>query len=625
MVKFYRVFLRCMLFFFCCSFFQYAGAATVIENEELWRTLRVVPDPTGNLTPEQAWERSQGAHSIRLAHESQVLAPANSAPHWAAWRMSSIAAAQLPLWLSLQSPTQDHSELWIRFENGHWQRQPPLNEVTSLGWGSGQLFATWPIYDTTYRQIDLLVRIQGVNRVQFPLVLQTPQQFMQQHLKLCLVIGLVLSAPVLVALYALTFLSVLTSRTLRWFVLLVVLELVSASWVCGLMNLLWPEITRVQAAWWGQAAYGVLFGVSIYHAQSFMQTDKYHPRLHTALHLAAGVWWMVLCASIYVWPQQLRSVLLFGGSLHALMLLFISLWFYRQKQSLNRAVFVSVWVIYLVGVLVYWLFRTMQWPLITTLGAHFLQGALVATVLGWSACMQVIHQRNQLNLEMQISRERSRWFAAAHHDLWQPMQSLLLYAQAMLHAAPHRYPKLQAGMQLAGQSVDDFMGYLRFWSDGVDTESLKPVINDQLSADELLRPLVEEMRLLAEQQHVMLRFRSSSCQVSVHATKVKRMVRNLLTNALRYTQAGGSVLLGCRKQSGRLWIWCMDNGSGMSPAQVNACFEAFTQFGKTEQSMRTLGLGLYSFRHLAEQMQFKVQLKSQLGKGTMIGFAVPLA
>jgi DNA-binding NarL/FixJ family response regulator len=133
-------------------------------------------------------------------------------------------------------------------------------------------------------------------------------------------------------------------------------------------------------------------------------------------------------------------------------------------------------------------------------------------------------------------------------------------------------------------------------------------INDQLSADELLRPLVEEMRLLAEQQHVMLRFRSSFCQVSVETTHVRRMVRNLLTNALRHTQAGGSVLLGCRKQSGRLWIWCMDNGLGMSPAQVNACFEAFTQFEKTEHAMQTLGLGLYSFRHLAEQMQLQVQL-----------------
>ncbi len=286
MSKFYRTFFRCTVCVICCYFFQLVGAATVNENEEVWQSMRVVPDPSDSLTPEQAWQRSQDSHSIRPTHASQVLAPANSAPHWATWRMSSAAAAQLPLWLSLQSPTQDHSELWIRFENGPWQRQAPLHEVAPLGWGSGQLFQTWPIYDTTFRQIDLLVRIQGVNRVQFPLVLQTPQQFMQQHLKLCLMIGLVLSAPVLVALYALTFLSVLTSRTLRWFVLLVVLELVSASWVCGLMNLLWPEITRVQAAWWGQTAYGVLFGVSIYHAQSFMQTDKHHPRLHTALHLA---------------------------------------------------------------------------------------------------------------------------------------------------------------------------------------------------------------------------------------------------------------------------------------------------------------------------------------------------
>jgi signal transduction histidine kinase len=625
MVEFCRAFIKICFCFTCCGFLGFTVAATVTEDAELWQSLRVVPDLSGNLTPEQAWQRSQDQHSIRLTHASQVVAPANSDPHWAAWRMNSAAAAKLPLWLSLQSPTQDHSELWIRFENGPWQWQAPLHEVASLGWGSGQLFPTWPIYDTTFRHIDLLVRIEGVNRVQFPLVLQTPQQFMQQHLKLCLMIGLVLSAPVLVTLYALTFLSVLTSRTLRWFVLLVVLELVSASWVCGLMNLLWPEITRVQAAWWGQTAYGVLFGVSIYHAQSFMQTDKHHPRMHLALHLAAGVWWVVLFMCIYISPHNLRSVLLFGGSLHALILLFISLWFYCQRQSLNAAVFVSVWLVYLLGMQVYWLFRSMEWPLITTLGAHFLQGAVVATLLGWSACMQVIHQRNQLNLEMHISRERGRWFAAAHHDLWQPMQSLLLYAKAMLYAAPHRYPKLQAGMHLASQSVDDFMDYLRFWSDGIDTESLKPVINDLLTADALLRPLVEEMRLLAEQQHVMLRFRPSYCQVSVESTQVRRMVRNLLNNALRYTQAGGSVLLGCRKQSGRLWIWCMDNGSGMSTAQVNACFEAFTQFGKTEQSMRTLGLGLYSFRHLAEQMQFKVQLKSQLGKGTMIGFAVPLA
>ena len=625
MVNLRRVFISISMSLICCCLWPFSLAAAVTTDAELWKSMRVVPDPSGSLTPEQAWIQSQDSHSIRLSHASQVLAPANSAPHWAAWHMSAQAASQLPLWLSLQSPTQDHSELWIRFDNGSWQSQAPLHEETPLGWGSGQLFPTWPVYDTTYRQIDLLVRIEGVNRVQFPLVLQTPQQFMQQHLNLCLMISIVLCAPVLVALYALTFLSVLTSRTLKWFILLVMLELVSASWVCGLMNLLWPEISRVQAAWIGQSAYGALFGVSIYHAQSFMQTAKHHPRLHMALHAAAFVWWMVLSLCVYGWAQQLRSVLLFGGSVHALMLLYISVWFYRQRQSLNRAVFVSVWVVYLLGMGVYWLFRSMEWPLITTLGAHFVQGSLVATLLGWSACMQVIHQRNQLNLEMQIVRERSRWFAAAHHDLWQPMQSLLLYAKAMLHAAPHRYPKLQAGMHLASQSVDDFMGYLRFWSDGVETPSKVPAIQEMVSADELLKPLVDEMRLLAEQQHVLLRFRPSSCCVNVDTTKVRRMVRNLLTNALRYTRAGGSVLLGCRKQSGRLWIWCMDNGSGMSPTQVNACFEAFTQFEKSEQSMRTLGLGLYSFRHLAEQMRFTVELKSQLGKGTMIGFAVPLA
>ena len=137
MVEYYRAFIRICIWLTCCGFFSFTVAATVTEDTELWQSIRIVPDPSGNLTPEQAWMRSQNSHSVRLTHASQVLAPAISSPHWAAWRMSSASATQLPLWLSLQSPTQDHSELWIRFENGPWQWQAPLHEVTSLGWGSG--------------------------------------------------------------------------------------------------------------------------------------------------------------------------------------------------------------------------------------------------------------------------------------------------------------------------------------------------------------------------------------------------------------------------------------------------------------------------------------------------------
>jgi signal transduction histidine kinase len=594
-------------------------------NLPIWHVLRVVVDHDAELTPEQAWQRSVQSDALRLTQAHQVLAPANSAPHWAAWSVPEEYMQQLPLWLSLQSPTQDRAEVWMRFNGGPWQHQAPLHETTSLGWGSGQLFFTWPIYDTTYRQMDVLMRIQGLNRVQFPVIMQKPQVFMQQHLKLCLLISAILAAPLLLVIYSLTFLPVLKSNTLLLFNALAVLELVAGFWISGLMHLIWPALSRQDAAFIGTTAYGVLFGVSIYHAQAFMKTSADHPRLHACMHVLANVWWVVIVGCVWQWSQHIRFVLLMGGSIYALLLLAVSIWFYRLQPCLNRSVFVAVWVVYLLGMLVYWLFRHLEWPLVTTLGTHFIQGALVVTLLGWSACMHVLQDRDALRLDMQLSKERSRWFAAAHHDLWQPIQSLLLYARALVMAPEARRQGLFLGIQLASRSVDDFMDHLRFWADGVNDVQQGLEQTSTLCVNELLQPLVEEMRLLAEQKHILLRYQPSRCIVSVDVLQVGRMVRNLLTNALRYTQAGGSVLIGCRREGRLLWIWCMDTGLGMSASQLSDCFEAFTRFDKGTQQLRTLGLGLYSFKELAKKMGLKTRWHSSLGKGTMIGFAVAMA
>jgi hypothetical protein len=134
---------------------------------------------------------------------------------------------------------------------------------------------------------------------------------------------------------------------------------------------------------------------------------------------------------------------------------------------------------------------------------------------------------------------------------------MLLYARALVLAPEDRRFGLMTGMQIASCAVDDFMGHLRFWAEGADTYSSGQPAVSALAVHELLQPLVEEMRLLAEQKHIFLRYQPCRSKVNVDALQVARMVRNLLTNALRYTQAGGSVLIGCRRKGDALWIWCM--------------------------------------------------------------------
>jgi hypothetical protein len=120
-----------------------------------------------------------------------------------------------------------------------------------------------------------------------------------------------------------------------------------------------------------------------------------------------------------------------------------------------------MWLVYVTSVVVYWLYRVFEWPLFTTLGVQFVQGAVMASLMGWSACLQVIQQRMDLQRSVGISQARHRWYAAAQHDLWQPLQSLQLFAKALLKASPQKRSSLVAAMQLASQAVDDFMQHLR--------------------------------------------------------------------------------------------------------------------------------------------------------------------
>jgi signal transduction histidine kinase len=619
MLKHKNWFLRLLAMIACLGLGHAGGNAAGLQPA--WSSLMAVAEDSPDALPDVQWQRIASGEGIAVQRGSQIIVAPMGQAYWAGF---SLSAAHLPAssyWLSLQSPTLDSAQLWWRSANGPWTAQAQLQHAQPMSFGSGQMFAVWQLTIPSQSSIDVLLRTQGVNRMQFPLVLQSPSEFLQQQQGLYLLMGAVLAVPWVVVFYVLTMMRSLFHPWLVFFLAMAVFETVGALWVSGLMSVLWPWLDRFQTARLGSMSYGVLMALSIHHARAFLRTPQYDPGWDKGLRFAAVCWWLALPLVALFYSSWMRSALLYLGTWHSLWMLALAWRTYRRHPRPYIAIYVWVWGVYLLSVAVYWLFRWFEWPLITTLGAQFVQGSVVATLLGWSACLQVLQHRQGMQMILRVNTERSRLYAAAQHDLWQPLQSMQLYARNLLGAKPAQQAHLLEGLQLASSYVDDFMHSLRHLAQ----DQAKPIDPSQFQSvllGELLKDTLSEFEVLAAMRDVQLRTRLSPRCVWVHPLSLQRLVRNLLSNALRYGASGGKVLLGTRSQGELLWLWCIDRGEGMSQAQLQACFKAFNINGDAAPVPQSLGLGLFSVKQLALHMQTPVLVRSQQGQGVAIGIGL---
>jgi two-component system CheB/CheR fusion protein len=143
--------------------------------------------------------------------------------------------------------------------------------------------------------------------------------------------------------------------------------------------------------------------------------------------------------------------------------------------------------------------------------------------------------------------------------------------------------------------------------------------------NDLLDRLEDEFTYLAQAKGLALRV--VSCGLSIHSDQrlLMQMLRNLLSNALKYTKRG-KVLLGCRRRDRRLSIEVWDTGVGIPEGELQAIFEEYHQLDNaTHQSSLGLGLGLAIVQRLENLLGYRVRVRSQLGKGSVFAIEVELA
>lgn len=235
-----------------------------------------------------------------------------------------------------------------------------------------------------------------------------------------------------------------------------------------------------------------------------------------------------------------------------------------------------------------------------------------------AALEEAQHESERANLA------KTRFLAAASHDLRQPLQALTLIS-ALLAKSGHDGQQSELMARL-DQTVGSMAGMLNALLDinQIDAGIVQPM-PEIVPVQELLTRLGHEFFYTAKAQGLRLRVASCSLSICVDARLLEQMLRNLLANALKYTPRGG-VLLGCRRAGAVLRIEVWDSGIGIPTAQLQEIFEEYRQIDNVaRERSRGLGLGLSIVQRLGELLMHQVHVRSWPGQGSVFSIDVPIA
>ena len=235
-----------------------------------------------------------------------------------------------------------------------------------------------------------------------------------------------------------------------------------------------------------------------------------------------------------------------------------------------------------------------------------------------------LENQKLMRAAQQADIAKTRFLASASHDLRQPLHALgLLIAALACKARAPENKELLAQIDGSLSNVNTMLGTL------LDVSRLDAgVVKVKLDAVDLQRlfdKLEQEFLPLAQENGNRLRFRPTSLQLTTDAGLFERILRNLISNALRYTHHG-QVLVAARKRGQCAICGIYDNGPGIPPEQQRVIFDEFHQLANPERDRRHgLGLGLAIVRRTADLLEHPLELKSSVGRGVCFLISVPLA
>ncbi len=218
---------------------------------------------------------------------------------------------------------------------------------------------------------------------------------------------------------------------------------------------------------------------------------------------------------------------------------------------------------------------------------------------------------------------KTRFIAAASHDILQPLNAARLYVTSLIErqdagADGGLVQNIDASLEAVEEIFTALLDISR-----LDTGAMKPELTD-FRISELLQRLEVEFAPLAREKGLDLIFMPCSLAVRSDRRLLRRLLQNLVSNAIKYTPKG-TVLVGCRRRGGKLRIEVYDTGIGIPHAKRRAVFKEFHRLDQGARVARGVGLGLSIVERIARVLDCELALKSNVGRGSRLSVEVPRA
>ncbi len=224
------------------------------------------------------------------------------------------------------------------------------------------------------------------------------------------------------------------------------------------------------------------------------------------------------------------------------------------------------------------------------------------------------------------TRAKTHFLAAASHDMRQPLQAIGLFNDALaMTKLDAQQKRISRSLSKAVESLSDLLNELLDIS-RLDAGTIEPQPT-VIHALDLLGTIGAEFDALSREKGLSLNLYCPRQDLALFSDEhlLLTILRNLVTNAMKYTERGG-VLVSVRRHAGQALIQVWDTGIGIAPEQMDSIFEEYFQVGNPERDRsKGVGLGLSIVRRLGELLGIEVSCRSRLGRGSVFQLGVPLA